>query len=150
MRPLYGPGHDASTGLLLIRLIAAAVFIYHGCQILFGLFSGPGPAAFASSMHLPLWVGYAVGAAQLGGGLALATGILFTLGCLGILVVMIGAIYLVHWKNGFNIIHGGMEYALTQAVVALGLALTGPGIYVLWPRPRTVVAEPAVVAVPER
>ena len=43
-------------GLLLIRLVLAAVFIYHGGQKLFGWFGGPGLQGFAGMLadhHAP-------------------------------------------------------------------------------------------------
>jgi uncharacterized membrane protein YphA (DoxX/SURF4 family) len=48
-----------------------------------------------------------------------------------IIIVMLGAIFLVHLPRGFDIGHGGMEYALTQLLVAFALLLTGPGAYSL-------------------
>lgn len=133
MRRNASLGQNVSTGLLIIRLIIGVVFVYHGCQILFGAWGGPGPKGFAAFLRLPSWMGYAVGAAQLGGALAILTGILFEVGCMAIIVVMAGAVYLVHWHNGFSIQHDGMEYALTQGVVALGLLFGGPGSYSLLP-----------------
>ena len=63
-----GPhGHSSvvSLALLLLRIAAGLVFLYHGCAILFGAFGGPGPQGFAGFMHLPVAVGYLVGLAQL-------------------------------------------------------------------------------------
>jgi len=125
----FSPG--ASTGLLLIRLMLAATFIYHGCQILFGAFGGPGPANFASAMHFSLIMAYVAGALQLAGGLSMLTGFLVQLGALAIVCAMAGAIALVHWPHGFSITQNGMEYALTEAVVAIGIAFTGPGAYAI-------------------
>ena len=41
------------------------------------------------------------------------------------------AIFLVHIQHGFDIGKGGMEYALTQLLVALALLITGGGKYSL-------------------
>jgi len=63
--------------------------------------------------------------------LAILTGVLFRIGAACIIIVMIGAIFLVHISHGFDVGKGGFEYALTQLVIALSLFLTGPGAYSL-------------------
>jgi putative oxidoreductase len=124
--------------LLILRIAGAMAFLYHGSAILFGVWGGPGPKGFAASMHMAPMIGYLVGLAQFCGGLAFLTGILIRVGALCIIAVMAGAIYLVHLPNGFDIGKGGMEYALTQLLVALALLITGAGAYSLssmLPRP---------------
>lgn len=128
----YLPGpHQHNIALLLLRIASGLVFIYHGSAILFGSFGGPGPQQFAAGMHAPAVVGYLVGLAQFAGGLAVLTGIFFRIGAACIVVVMLGAILLVHLPHGFNVGKGGMEYALTQLLVAAALLLTGPGAFSL-------------------
>ncbi len=109
-------------------------FLFHGSQILFGAFGGTGPEKFAAFMHMPPMVGYLVGLAQFAGGLAILTGILIRIGALCIIVVMAGAIYLVHFPHGFDIGKNGYEYALTQLLIAVALLLTGAGAYSLGSR----------------
>lgn len=118
-------------GLLIIRLVAAVVFVFHGSQILFGAWGGPGPAGFAGMLHMSIGAAYAVGLAQFCGGIALGLGLLTRLGALCILIVMAGAIYLVHWSHGFSVVHNGIEYPLTQACIALALLVAGAGRYAL-------------------
>ncbi len=126
------PGSSqVDTALLLIRIAAALAFLYHGCAILFGMFGGPGPVQFAAFLHAPVAVGYLVGLAQVAGGLAILTGILIRVGAACVIVVMLGAILLVHLAHGFDINKGGLEYALTQMLIALALLLTGAGRYSL-------------------
>ena len=127
---------DIATGkidaaLLLVRLASAMAFLYHGAAITFGMFGGPGPAGFAAFTHTSLTVAYLVGLAQLGGGLAMLTGVFIRVGAVCIIIVMIGAIFMVHLPHGFDIAKGGLEYVLTQSLVALALILTGPGAYSL-------------------
>ncbi len=117
--------------LLIIRLAAAAVFLYHGSAILFGAFGGPGLQGFSGFTHLPIAVAFLVGLAQFGGGLAMLTGILARLGSAGICVVMLGAIFMVHWTKGFDVSKGGMEFALTQFLIALAVLIAGAGPYSL-------------------
>jgi putative oxidoreductase len=127
---IYRSG-SLSAGLLLIRLMLATVFIFHGAQILFGVFGGPGPAGFAGAMHLSLLQARLVGISELCGGLSMCLGFLVPLGALAIVVPMVGAIYLVHWPHGLSVTQGGMEFALSMAIFAIGIALTGPGDYSL-------------------
>src|SRR5438105_178632 len=94
-------------GLLLLRLASGPVFLYHGSAILFGFFQGPGPRAFATHHHWPVILGYLVGLAQFGGGIALLTGLFFRVGAASIALVMLGAIFLVHLPNGFDVNNGG-------------------------------------------
>jgi len=106
-------------------------FLYHGACILFGAFGGPGPQQFADAHGWPVIVGYLVGLAQVGGGLAVLSGVLIRLGAGCISVVMLGAIFLVHLPYGFDVSNGGIEYALTQLLLAVAFLLIGPGAYSL-------------------
>jgi putative oxidoreductase len=117
--------------LLLLRVAVGLAFLYHGSAMLFGAFGGPGPQGFAGFMHLPIAVGYLVGLAQVGGGLAMLSGVLIRLRAVSIIIVVLGAIFLVHLEHGFDIGKGGMEHALTQSLVATALLITGAGRYSL-------------------
>jgi putative oxidoreductase len=64
-----------NAALLILRITSALAFLYHGSAILFGAFGGPGPQKFSAFMHMPVVVGYLVGLAQLGGGLAILSGV---------------------------------------------------------------------------
>ncbi|HZS54139.1 MAG TPA: DoxX family protein [Bryobacteraceae bacterium] len=128
-----------NAALLLIRIASAAAFLYHGSGILFGTFDGPGPAQFAASMHQPPIVGYLVGAGEFFGGLAILFGLFTRIGAACIIVIMMGAMMLVHRQHGFDIGHQGIEYAFVQLLIALALLLTGPGVYSL-----AVLAPPAI------
>jgi putative oxidoreductase len=119
--------------LLLVRIASALAFFYHGAAITFGAFGGPGPAGFAGFTHTSLTVAYLVGLAQLGGGVTMLTGILARVGAVCILIVMVGAIYLVHLPHGFDIGKGGYEYALTQLLISLAILISGAGKYSLAP-----------------
>ncbi len=121
----------AGLGLLLIRLMLGAVFLFHGSQKLFGAFGGPGLEGFATflgSLDVPLPQVSAVAAAlaEFVGGAALVTGFLMRPLCLPLGFTMLVAAFSAH-AGKFSAQDGGMEYPLTLAVVVLGLALTGPG-----------------------
>jgi putative oxidoreductase len=120
-----------SAALLILRIASSVAFLYHGSGILFGAFGGPGPEQFAANHHWPVVLAYLVGLAQIAGGLAVLTGILFRLGSACLIAVMLGAIFLVHLPHGFDVAKGGAEYALTQLLLALAFLFTGPGKYSL-------------------
>lgn len=84
-------------------------------------------------MPLP-WVSAVLAAvAEFGGGLSLLTGLLFRWVMIPLSFTMFVAAFSAH--SGFGAQHGGMEYPLTLAVLAAGLALIGPGrIAISWPK----------------
>lgn len=127
----------ADLGLLIIRLVVGLTFVGHGAQKLFGWFGGPGPIKFGE------WLGtigittggktWAIlaGLFEFIGGLLFSAGELTWLGAILIIIVMIDAIFTVHGKNGFWLTNGGYEYNLILIAIVLGVALIGPGDYVL-------------------
>lgn len=127
----YNTTRELNFELLIMRVACSLPFLYHGSAILFGAFGGPGPHNFSAFMHVPDVVGYLVGLAQFAGGIAILTGALLRVGTVCVIVVMAGAIFLVHRPNGYDIGHGGMEYALTELLLAFGLLLAGPGKFSL-------------------
>lgn len=125
------PVRELNFELLIMRVACALPFIYHGAAILFGAFGGPGPTNFAAFMHAPAIVGYLVGLAQFAGGLAILLGALLRVGAVCVIIVMCGALFMVHLPHGFDVNKGGMEYALTELLLSFGLLLAGPGRYAL-------------------
>lgn len=104
-----------------LRISLAATFIYHG----WGKFPIEGPMA-----GLPVPVVWLVAIAELAGGVLLIAGafgkdILTRLGGLIVIVIMIGAIGLVHLKNGFSVMSGGFEFQLLMLVTGLYFAAKG-------------------------
>src|SRR5947199_7908404 len=120
-----------SYGLLLLRVVVGATMFSHGAQKLFGWFGGHGlrgTAGFFESMgwRMPLAMAFLAGLAETSG-VAFALGFLTPLAALGIAVVMLNAIFVVHWRNGFFNSNGGVEFPLTLAPVPVAVAATGPG-----------------------
>jgi putative oxidoreductase len=116
-------------GLLLIRLAVGLPFVYHGLAIALGAFGGPGLHGFSAFTHMPLPVAALVGWGELLGGLGIMAGVLTRLAGAGLVLIMLGAVLLVHLHNGYDVSKGGMEYALALMLGSFGLALTGPGAY---------------------
>ncbi len=119
------------TALLLVRLAVAIPFIFHGSGILFGAFGGPGLAGFAK-MGMPLPLAVLVGAGEFFGGLGVLFGVLTRLASAGILIIMIGAIFTVHLKHGYDVQKMGIEYPLTHVFLTLALIAAGPGLLTAW------------------
>jgi putative oxidoreductase len=123
-------------GLLLIRLVIGISFMGHGAQKLFGWFGGYGPkgtGGWMESIGLKPGVLLAVlvGLAELAGGLLFAAGFLTPVAAALIVITMLGAIVKVHAANGYWVDKGGIEYPFVIAVVAIAIALTGPGAYAI-------------------
>jgi putative oxidoreductase len=129
--------HDRSAvdvALLVARIIVGAVFMAHGAQKLFGAFGGPGLSAFVGMMG-PL--GYLVAIGEFFGGLGLVVGFLSRFSAASIIVIMLGAIAMVHSKVGFfmnwmgNQGGEGFEYHLLAIAILLVILIAGPGRYAL-------------------
>ena len=125
----------ASVGLLLIRVILGASFAAHGSQKLFGWFGGHGLAGtggFFESIGIKpgKTMAFLAGLGELVGGLLFAFGLLTPIGAILIALTMIVAIAKVHGPNGW-IKPNGYEYNLLLIVVAIGVALVGPGAYAI-------------------
>ena len=106
-----------------LRLSLAATFLYHG----WGKFPID---AWSQAMGMPVPMVWAVALAELAAGVLLIAGafgreILTRLGGLIVIVIMIGAIGMVHAKNGFNVMSGGIEFPLLMLVTGLYLATKG-------------------------
>jgi len=120
--------------LLLARVIVGVVFMAHGAQKLFGAFGGPGLSAVVGMMG-PL--GYLVSIGEFFGGLGLVVGFLSRFSAASIIVIMLGAIAMVHGKVGFfmnwmgNQGGEGFEYHLLAIGILLVILIAGPGRYAL-------------------
>jgi len=124
-------------GLLIIRLVIGLLFVGHGAQKLFGWFGGyglKGTGGWLDSIGVKPGVAMALvaGLGELVGGLLFATGVGFWAGAVLIAITMLVAIVKVHGQNGLWVTQNGYEYNLTLIAVAIGLALVGPGAYVLF------------------
>lgn len=112
--------------LLVLRLVLAAVLLYHGVPKLLNFSATVG--AF-QSMNIPapsLTAGFAL-IVEVIGGILILLGIAVDIAGVLVVIEMLGAIALVHWANGFDFTKGGWEHPFTVLGVALALAFAGPG-----------------------
>ena len=121
---------SASIGLLLVRIMLAVTFIYHGGQKLFGWFGGHGMSGFEKfigMMHLPLlptpaWA-YMAAISECIGGMALLPGFLSRFWALALVIDMFVAIYV---RRGAGVTGTELEQALLT--LSAMVVLAGPGI----------------------
>jgi putative oxidoreductase len=125
------PSNDRSAvdvALLLVRIIVGVIFAAHGAQKLFGAFEGPGLAAIVAPPPNGMGpIGYLVVIGEFFGGLGLIVGFLTRFSAASLIVIMIGAIAMVHGKNGFFQSAGGFEYNLALIGLLLPSLICGPG-----------------------
>ena len=124
-------------GLLIIRLVIGLTFAAHGTQKLFGWFGGyglKGTGGWLDSIGVKpgVFMALLAGLGELVGGLLLAAGVGTWVGAILIAVTMLVAIVKVHGPNGYWATQNGYEYNLALIAVAIGVALVGPGAYVLF------------------
>jgi putative oxidoreductase len=127
----------ASIGLFIIRLVVGLTFAGHGTQKLFGWFGGhglKGTGGFFESIGIRpgVTMAFLAGVSELVAGLLFAAGVWVPVAAALIVLTMLVAIVKVHGQNGFWITEGGIEYNVILIAVAVGVALTGPGEYVLF------------------
>lgn len=122
--------------LLLVRVIVGVIFAAHGAQKMFGAFGGPGLTEIVKMMGP---IGYLVAIGEFFGGLGLVFGFLTRFSAASLIVIMLGAIAMVHGKNGFFLGHGpestlstsGFEYNLALIGLLAPILLAGPGRHAL-------------------
>jgi putative oxidoreductase len=137
-RPTSGDRTAVDVSLLLVRLIVGVIFAAHGAQKLFGAFGGPGLAAMVKEPPDGMGLlGYPVTIGEFFGGLGLIVGFLTRFSAASLIVIMIGAIGLVHGQHGFFLGHGpdstlanaGFEYNLALIGLLLPILIAGPGSF---------------------
>ena len=125
-----------SYGILLLRVVLGLTMAAHGSQKLFGWWGGPGLRGmhgWLSSMRfrggwLPVLL---IVAAEFGGGLGLALGLVTPVAALGVVTAMMVAVWTVHKSKGFWNGNGGYEFNLLIVAAGAGLAAAGPGRFSL-------------------
>ena len=118
--------------LLVVRVVVGVIFAMHGSQLMFGAFGGPGFAKMGETMGV---LGYLVSIGQFFGGLGLIVGFLTRFSAASLIVIMLGAIKMVHFQNGFFLGAGpestlataGYEYNLALIGLLVPILIAGPG-----------------------
>ncbi|MGC2855566.1 DoxX family protein [Novispirillum sp. DQ9] len=116
---------------LLLRLGLGTLFLAHGLMKVF-VFTIPGTVGYFESIGYPGFFAYLVILAEVGGGLALISGLWARWIALALLPVMIGAT-LQHTGNGwvFSAPGGGWEFPAFWTVLLVVQALLGNGAHAL-------------------
>lgn len=123
-------------GLLVLRVLIGVTFAAHGFQKLFGWFGGGGPEGTAKWFR-SLGFGdgkvatFMAGVSEIAGGLGLAVGLFTPLAAAAIVGTMTTAAYVNNADNGFWSAKKGWETNWYLIVVAVAVALTGPGAWSL-------------------
>lgn len=113
--------------LFVMRMGLGAIMLVHGAQKLFVFGLGGTTAAF-TQMGIPMAsiAGPLVAFVEFLAPIALFLGLFTRLAAFALMCDMIGAIYFVHFKNGF-FNPKGFEYPLALAISFLALAIAGAG-----------------------
>jgi len=127
----------ADASALVLRVVLAGVMFPHAAQKVFGWFGGQGlNATLAGMSHmLPLAVVWLVIATELLGSIGLFVGFLGRVAAFALFCEMVGAIGLVHLKNGFFMNWAGrqagegFEYHLLVLGITLALMIKGSGLW---------------------
>ena len=121
--------HNPDLGILFIRLALGAVFINAGwmkiqnAQFVIDSFAGIG---------IPYWLSYVVMYVELLGGIAMILGIFTSYAGILLAIVMLVAMFKIHWVNGFSMANGGYEYVLTLLATSLAILTQGSGKYTIF------------------
>lgn len=128
---------DESINNLIIRVMLGIVMFPHGAQKLLGWFGGYGLEGtlgfFTNQMGMPVVIAMLVILGESLGALGLITGFLTRFCAAGILIIMSGAIVIVHASNSFFMNWSGkqdgegFEYHLLAIALCLPLLISGGG-----------------------
>jgi putative oxidoreductase len=128
---------DDRVSSLFLRVALGVVMFPHGAQKVFGWWGGNGFSAtmdhFTQGMGIPWILALLVVLAEFLGSIGLVVGFLTRVAAFGIGATMVGAVSMVHWKNGFfmdwaNTPRGeGYEYHLLAIGMCLALVASGAG-----------------------
>jgi putative oxidoreductase len=116
--------------LVLVRVVVGVIFVAHGAQKLFGAFGGPG---LAGTVNMLGSLAYPVTIGEFFGGLGLIVGFLSRFSAASLILIMLGAIAMVHGQHGFFASDGGFEYNFALIGLLLPILIAGPGRFAVAP-----------------
>lgn len=111
-------------GLLALRLVIAAIFLYHAMPKL------KMPGMMATMMKMPAMMIFMMGVFETAGAIFVATGLFYQVGALILGTVMVGAIWfkITTWKTGFSSMQAtGWEFDLVLLAASAAILLGGVG-----------------------
>jgi putative oxidoreductase len=132
----YSPASPAApAAIFLLRVSLGVMFLAHSVILKLLTFGLAGTAAFFVGIGLPGSLAYITFAAELLGGALLILGVQTRWVALALSPILLGAIALVHAKNGwmFGNPNGGWEYPLYLFVLCAAQVLLGDGPFALSP-----------------
>jgi len=128
---------DEAWSALILRMALGVVIFPHGAQKALGWYGGFGFAGtmgmFTEKMHLPAVIAFLVIIGEFFGSLGLILGFLTRFTAASYVLIMLGAVAMVHWPNGFFMnwfgqqAGEGFEYHLLVIGMSLALLLAGGG-----------------------
>lgn len=124
---------DLDLGLLVVRLALGPMLVVHGWNKVAGGGGLQGTAGWFESLGLRPAALHArlAAATEIGAGILLTLGLLTGLAATAFVGLMLVAMLTDHRGKGYFIFKGGAEYVVLVAMVAVGLAATGPGAWSL-------------------
>jgi putative oxidoreductase len=122
MQTLKHHFHSPKLGLFLIRLVAGAIFIFHGVQKLSNM---EGTIAFFASLSIGAFLAWVVALVELLGGISLVLGIFPKFFGTLLAIIMVVAILKVKLAMGF----AKAEIDLMLLAVSLSVVFSGCGRY---------------------
>ena len=128
---------DDTWSSLILRVALGVVMFPHGAQKLLGWYGGHGLAGtlgfFTEQMHIPWIIALLIIIGESFGSVGLIVGLLTRFAAASLAVIMLGAITMVHWPNGFFMnwfgqqAGEGFEYHLLVLGICLALVVSGGG-----------------------
>ncbi|MCZ8155700.1 MAG: DoxX family protein [Leptospira sp.] len=132
---------DTSWGSFVLRLSLGCVIWMHGAQKMLGLFGGYGFSGtmdfFTKTMGLPWIIALLIILGEFFGGISLILGIGTRFFALYVGIILLFAMILVHWENGFfmnwfgNQKGEGIEFFILFLSMSIALIINGGGKFSL-------------------
>ena len=122
-----GTPRQAQLALGILRIVTGVIFMAHGYQKFF-IMGIDGVTGFFTQVGAPLpgITAILIATLELVGGFMMVLGLFARFIAVPLALDMLGAILLVHIRNGF-FVPGGVEFVMLLLVSAMAIAIAGPG-----------------------